>query len=67
MTVQQPRAKFEVGQVVAIKSLKKQMVFRILAVQLFDGEWAYQLNRKNWLSEHMLRPLTEQERGSHGE
>lgn len=65
MSEQQSKPKFEMGQVVAIKSTKKQVVFRILAANFFpdSGEWGYQLDRKNWLAEHMLRALTEKERG----
>lgn len=55
--------KFHKGQVVVIKSTKKQCLFRILGVQWFADakEYGYKQNRHNWMSEHMLRALTTDE------
>lgn len=55
--------KLKVGQVVVMKSLKKELPFRILEVVESDGDWFYGWNRRNLASEHMLRVLTAEEKG----
>lgn len=55
--------KFKVGQVVVMKSLKKELPFRILEVVESEGEWFYGWNRRDLASEHMLRELTAEEKG----
>ena len=57
-----PTPKFKVGQIVVVKSAKRQPVFRILATH-FAGEWTYAWNRNNYACEHMLRALTAEEKG----
>lgn len=54
--------KFKVGQVVAIKSIRKEPPFRILGMMWNDG-WYYQWNSKNYASEEMVRELTPEEKG----
>lgn len=58
-----PRPKFKVGQVVVMNATKQQIPFRIRGVEWHDG-WFYQWNRRNWASEHMLRRLSDEEKGS---
>ena len=54
--------KYKVGQIVVMKSLTKQLPFRILGVSWDDG-WYYQWNRNNYASEGMIRALTPEEKG----
>lgn len=58
-----PEPKFKVGQIVVMKSLKKQLPFRILAVEWNEDGWFYAWNRKNFASECMIRELTPEEAG----
>ena len=60
---ERPEPKFKVGQIVAMKDMKKQPNFKILKVMWDDG-WFYAWNRKNFAAEHMLRELTPDEKGS---
>lgn len=62
MTDSRPAPRFKVGQVVVMKSLKKQPVFRVLSVHWEDG-WYYQWNRNNYAAEDMLRELAAEEKG----
>ncbi|MFA5049051.1 MAG: hypothetical protein WC516_08560 [Patescibacteria group bacterium] len=55
-------SKYKVGQIVVLKSVKKEPPFRILSIQWNDG-WFYQWNRDNFASEGMLRELTDIEKG----
>jgi hypothetical protein len=55
------KPKFHVGQIVVMKSVKKKLPFRIVALMEKDGEWFYAWNRKNYAAEHMLRELTDSE------
>ena len=52
---------FKVGEVVMMKSLKKPLPFRILGM-IWEDEWFYQWNKKNYAAEHMLRELTPDEK-----
>ena len=54
--------KYKIGQVVMMKSLKKPLPFKILGIT-WDEEWFYQWNKKNYAAEHMLRELTDEEKG----
>ena len=56
--------KFQVGQIVVMKSMKKQLPFRILEAVYEDGEWLYRWDRRNFAAEHMIRALTDDETGS---
>lgn len=58
-----PEPKFKVGQVVVMKSVKKELPFRILRVEYFAGDWCYAWDSKNYAAEHMLRKLTPEEAG----
>lgn len=55
--------KFNVGQIVVMKSVKKELPFRILGVLREGTEWFYQWNRNNYAAEHMIRALTAEEAG----
>jgi hypothetical protein len=55
--------KFKVGQIVVMQSMKKQLPFRILDKMQVGDEWHYAWNKKNYAAEHMLRELTENEKG----
>ena len=55
--------KYKIGQVVVMKSLKKQLPFKILNRIFSDGEWYYYWNRNNAASEHMIRELNAEEKG----
>jgi hypothetical protein len=57
------KPKFKVGQIVVMKSLKKQLPFRVLEVHEFEGEYFYRWDRKNHAAEHMIRELTDEEIG----
>lgn len=59
--IAQSEPKFHVGQIVVVKSLKKQLPFRIIGVTWNDG-WFYQWNRRNYAAESMLRELTDEEK-----
>jgi hypothetical protein len=54
--------KYKIGQIVVIKSIKKELPFRILNIKWDDG-WFYQWNRNNYASEGMLRELNTKEKG----
>ena len=54
---------FKVGQVVVIKRSKKQQLLRIVDMCLESGEYFYAWNSRNMAAEHMLRPLTDEEKG----
>lgn len=54
--------KYKIGQIVVLKSVKKESPFRILDIQWNDG-WYYQWNRDNFASENMIRELTDIEKG----
>jgi hypothetical protein len=56
--------KFKVGQIVIFKGTKKSLPFRILEVLWFEEGWFYRWNKKNAASEHMLRELTDEEKGA---
>ena len=56
------KPKFKVGQIVVMKSLKRELPFRIISRRWKDG-WYYQWNRNNFASEGMTRELTPQEKG----
>ena len=60
--IERPTPKFKAGQIVVMRSLKKQSPFRILDVLWNDG-WYYRWNRKNAASESMVRGLTLEEKG----
>lgn len=60
---ERPEPKFKVGQIVAMKAMKKQPIFRILKMH-YDEGWFYAWNRKNFAAEHMIRELTPEERGA---
>lgn len=61
--MEQTKPKFKVGQIVVIKSLGRQLPFRIISLKWNEDEWYYQWNRNNFASEGMLRELTSQEKG----
>lgn len=63
MMEERPKPKFKVGQIVVMKSVKRQLPFRILGTVLEGGEWYYRWDRKNHAAEHMLRELTAEEKG----
>ena len=63
--MEKTKPKFKVGQIVVMKSLKKNLPFRITEV-LYDGGWFYRWNRNNAASEFMLRELTPEEKGEGG-
>lgn len=58
-------AKFNVGQVVCMKS-GKQLPFRILEVIYDETGIFYKWNRRNAMDEKSVRALTDQEKGSLG-
>jgi hypothetical protein len=58
-----PEAKFKVGQIVVMKSLKKQLPFRIIAMECTEDGWFYAWNRKNYAAESMIRAVTPEESG----
>jgi len=57
--------KFKVGQVVMMKSLKKNLPFSIIERLWHEDEWFYKWNRRNAAAEHEIRELTTEERGDH--
>jgi hypothetical protein len=63
MSIRTIEPKFRAGQIVMMKMGIKEKPFRILSVQWYaEGEtWAYQWNRKNFASEHMIRKITAEE------
>lgn len=61
--MEKTEAKFHVGQIVVMKSLKRELPFRVLGIKYDDGMWYYQWNRNNFASEGMLREQTELEKG----
>ncbi len=60
--MEQTKTRFKVGQVVVMKSLKRELPFRIIGIRWEDG-WYYQWNQNNYASERMLRELTPHEKG----
>jgi len=54
--------KYKVNQIVVMKSLNRELPFRIIGVKWDDG-WYYQWNKNNFASETMVRELTNQEKG----
>ena len=60
--VDKTEPKFKVGQIVVMNSVKKQLPFRILAMEWNDG-WFYAWNSKNYASEGMIRKCTPEEIG----
>lgn len=56
------KPKYKSGQIVVMKSLKRELPFRIISIRWEDG-WYYQWNKNNFASEGMLRELTPQEKG----
>jgi hypothetical protein len=58
--------KYKIGQIVVMKSLKKQPPFRIIGTRWEDG-WYYQWNKNNFASEYMIRGLTPEEKGNNEE
>lgn len=54
--------KYAVGQVVILASGKKNIPFRILAME-WDAGWFYAYNRRNYVAESMIRLLTDDETG----
>lgn len=62
LLTEKPKQKFKVGQIVVMKSLKREMPFRIMGI-IWAGGWFYQWNNKNRASENMLRELTIDEIG----
>lgn len=60
-----PEPKFQKDQIVVMKSLRRQLPFKILDLVWHEetGEWFYKWNRNNAAAEHMLRGLTKNERG----
>ncbi|MDO8634918.1 MAG: hypothetical protein Q7R34_01550 [Dehalococcoidia bacterium] len=60
--VEKPKPQYKVGQIVVMKSLKRQLPFRIMGITWEDG-WYYQWNKKNFASEGMIRELTLAEKG----
>lgn len=61
---QRPAPRFKVGQVVIMRSVKKELPFRVTEVILSEGEWFYGWDKRNLASEHMIRPLSIDEIGS---
>ena len=57
-----PEPKFKVGQIVVMKSLKRELPFRIIGTIYEDG-WFYRWNSRNYAAEHMLREQTPAEKG----
>jgi hypothetical protein len=57
------KPKYKVGQIVVVKSIKKETPFRILAAEWNNGGWFYAWNSKNYASEDMIRNLTPEEKG----
>jgi len=55
-------AKYKIGQVAILKSIKNQPPFRIIGMQWDDG-WFYQWNKNNYAAESMVRELTPIEKG----
>jgi site-specific DNA-cytosine methylase len=58
-------SKFNVGEVVVIKSMAKLPVFRILH-KIYDensDSWSYAWDKRNYAHEGMLRKLTDEEKG----
>lgn len=47
--------KFRVGQIVVMTSLKREMPFRIIAIEGEEGEWFYAFNKSNFIAETSLR------------
>lgn len=58
-----PEPKFKVGEIAVMKSMKRNIPFRILGMTFEVGEWFYQWNRRNYAAEHMLRKQTTEEKG----
>ena len=54
--------KYKIGQIVVVKSVKKELPFRILNIR-WDYGWYYQWNKNNYASEGMLRELSTREKG----
>jgi hypothetical protein len=54
--------KYKIGQIVVMKSIKKELPFRIIDRYWNDG-WFYFWNHKNAASEYMIRELTPLEKG----
>lgn len=59
--MERPPARFRKGQVVAVRTLKREPVFRIHRVIWSIGGWWYALNGKQAIPERELRPLSEGE------
>lgn len=58
--------KFNIGQVVMVDRGKKRGIpVKILGIVLEYGSWFYRVDRKNCLSESMIRALTDEEKGIH--
>ncbi len=57
-----PEPKYKVGQIVIMKSLKRQLPFKVIGMTWNDG-WFYQWNKNNYASESMIRELTQEEKG----
>jgi hypothetical protein len=60
--VERTEPNFKAGQIVVMKSLKRELPFRILNIRWEDG-WYYQWNKHNFASEGMIRKLTPLEKG----
>jgi hypothetical protein len=54
--------KYKIGQIVVMKSVKRELPFRVMGMRWDDG-WYYQWNKNNFASEGMLRELTPKEKG----
>jgi hypothetical protein len=64
-TVEQdrPEPMFSVGQIAVMKSLKREMPFRVTSVDWIDGDWFYGWDSKNVAHQHMVRKATLEEIG----
>lgn len=60
--MEQTKPKYKAGQVVIMKSVRRELPFRIISLQWENG-WYYQWNTNNFASESMIRELTAQEKG----
>ena len=60
------KPRFKVGQVVmwhrSKHGKKRDVPLQILAETNVEGVYFYQINKRNWLAEHMLRELSEGEK-----
>ncbi len=60
--MERTKPSFKLGQIVVMKSIKREFPFRILSLRWEDG-WYYQWNKNNYASERMIRELSPREKG----